>query len=89
MPVTGDDEEFTEINSVVVGSDVVVVLEMLDSAFEATLEASPVIKSFIGEYFQNDKRDRQKRMDRLLSLEITRLSSWDLWASTASQASAA
>ncbi len=66
MPVTGDDEEFTEINAVVDGSEVVVVLEMLASAFEATLEVSPVIKSFIGEYFQNDKRDRQKRMDRLL-----------------------
>jgi hypothetical protein len=83
MPVTGDDEEFTEINAVVDGSEVVVVLEMLASAFEATLEVSPVIKSFIGEYFQNDKRDRQKRMDRLLWPEITKLSSWELLVSTA------
>ena len=82
MPVTGD-EEFTEINAVVDGSEVVVVLEMLASAFEAALEASPVIKALTEEYLQNDIRDRQKRMDRLLCPEITKLSSWDLLASTA------
>ncbi len=31
---------------------------------------------------QNDKRDRQKRMDRLLWPEITKLSSWELLVST-------
>lgn len=82
MPVTGD-EEFTEINAVVDGSEVVVVLEMLASAFEAALEASPVIKALTEEYLQNDIRDRQKRMDRLLCPEITKLSSWELLASTA------
>jgi hypothetical protein len=82
MPVTGD-EEFTEINAVVDGSEVVVVLEMLASAFEAALEASPVIKSLTEEYFQKYKREQVKLMDKRNSIEITKLSSWELLGSTA------
>jgi len=82
MPVTGD-EEFTEINAVVDGSEVVVVLEMHASAFEAALEANPVVKSLTEEYFQKYKSEQMKLMDRSNSIEITKLRSWELLASTA------